>query len=162
MAQRDNTDEAMTVDLSSPQTPVVPLGDMSPNDLEPGSALLAGQSRASSVPSGTELEDSCLISSLEKSQSATTLRKTRFKSRAVGGLFQDLASTSATRNMINEWHKSIWNDRPLDWTFSNEGSAHDPCWKATPITPPEYEGRDKTRRGAQNKSATKIMNSGFC
>ncbi|KAF8756142.1 seryl-tRNA Hypothetical protein, partial [Rhizoctonia solani] len=83
-------------------------------------------------------------------------------SRAVGGLFQDLASTSAARNIINEWHKSIWNDRPLDWTFSNEGSAHDPCWKATPITPPEYEGRDKTRRGAQNKSATKIMNSGFC
>ncbi|QRW24898.1 hypothetical protein RhiXN_11810 [Rhizoctonia solani] len=165
-AQRNNTDEAMTVDLSSPQTPVVPLGKMSSNDLEPGSALLAGQSRASSVPSGTELEDSCLTPSLEKSQSATTLRKTRFKSRAVGGLFQDLASTSAARNIINEWHKSIWNDRPLDWTFSNEGSAHDPCWKATPIIMdephPEYEGRDKTRRGAQNKSATKIMNSGFC
>jgi hypothetical protein len=86
------------------------------------------------IPNTAQLDESQLIPLMEMGQLTPTARRTRFTSRAVGGQFRDIASTNTARNMINEWHKSVWKGLPVGWEFANEGSPHEPSWQATPIS----------------------------
>ncbi|CAE6386212.1 unnamed protein product, partial [Rhizoctonia solani] len=161
--QNDNINEAMSTGLSSTHAPAV-LGMLAHN-LEASSTNPEVTLGESHTPTTHQPDESQIMPSTATAQPTAAIRRTRFTSRAARGIFHDIASTTAARTLMNEWHRSVWNDRPLGWDFENEGSSHEPCWRATPIIMdephPEYQGLGRTRREAQNESATKIMNSDF-